>query len=90
MSLNRSMQYGNLHNLERFFNLGIVFKSYYVVWKLIQMTENKNITQGLNRTMQYGNQIYSSMLPRFSIRLNRTMQYGNFPSRPLFLRLAPV
>ena len=32
-----------------------LFKSYYVVWKLIIITHTKKSTHGLNRTMQYGN-----------------------------------
>ena len=55
----------------------IEFKSYYVVWKhFFRVYEHLN-ANGLNRTMQYGNNVYRG-LPIYDILcLNRTMQYGN-------------
>ena len=35
-----------------------VFKSYYVVWKLKNPKIIEKIMKSLNRTMQYGNQIW--------------------------------
>ena len=58
------------------------FKSYYVVWKLIQMTEIENIAQGLNRTMQYGNKYVQKEIANINLSLNRTMQYGNLEEAP--------
>ena len=37
----------------------IPFKSYYVVWKQNNEEKKMNISDGLNRTMQYGN-IYNN------------------------------
>ena len=53
------------------------FKSYYVVWKLKYITMVETTTEGLNRTMQYGNHFYYSSLINLKYCLNRTMQYGN-------------
>ena len=54
--LNRTMQYGNRG--KRIWDIGNrKFKSYYVVWKLVDFFERKRKTVCLNRTMQYGNKI---------------------------------
>ena len=53
------------------------FKSYYVVWKQKHKTTQENKKKGLNRTMQYGNEIVSVMCIMSCPGLNRTMQYGN-------------
>ena len=36
------------------------FKSYYVVWKLSLTTSIFSFSEGLNRTMQYGNEEYGN------------------------------
>ena len=54
-SLNRTMQYGNPVKQLRTMIAQAVFKSYYVVWKLIDMSYLHKSIVGLNRTMQYGN-----------------------------------
>ena len=33
------------------------FKSYYVVWKHMEKIIREGVYSGLNRTMQYGNQV---------------------------------
>ena len=53
------------------------FKSYYVVWKLAPTAMERTIQIGLNRTMQYGNDIRTSGKMKKIRGLNRTMQYGN-------------
>ena len=53
------------------------FKSYYVVWKLHITLTISHTENGLNRTMQYGNNIYPETKIQIFFRLNRTMQYGN-------------
>ena len=56
----------------------LLFKSYYVVWKLTD-DEKKEIEKfGLNRTMQYGNLERVRTFELFQDSLNRTMQYGNW------------
>ena len=55
----------------------LLFKSYYVVWKLSKLCCERKITQSLNRTMQYGNPITCSSYFICGYSLNRTMQYGN-------------
>ena len=65
-----------------------VFKSYYVVWKLMN-TEGTIIEDiSLNRTMQYGNPFLLMFLRLLYGRLNRTMQYGNITThiRDKFLK----
>ena len=43
----------------------VMFKSYYVVWKLTQLMMSKEyFPQGLNRTMQYGNVTTTIMTKR--------------------------
>ena len=78
-SLNRTMQYGN--RCSRFVQLLslLVFKSYYVVWKLSWRHRELFKIPSLNRTMQYGNDTYFlHILTGQRCGLNRTMQYGNF------------
>ena len=53
------------------------FKSYYVVWKQNIAQANKSFAKRLNRTMQYGNFIFSYVQIYILLCLNRTMQYGN-------------
>ena len=53
------MQYGNLPTMV-LRRLGeIMFKSYYVVWKLVNDKRFSALVPCLNRTMQYGNEISS-------------------------------
>ena len=52
--LNRTMQYGN-RTKKVGDTLISQFKSYYVVWKPLNMIKSKSDILGLNRTMQYGN-----------------------------------
>ena len=55
-----------------------MFKSYYVVWKpQIAANPKQSLQEGLNRTMQYGNQFKITRKVRKYQSLNRTMQYGN-------------
>ena len=53
------------------------FKSYYVVWKRRYCSFSSKPLPGLNRTMQYGNDIIRIFRMRNRESLNRTMQYGN-------------
>ena len=55
----------------------IRFKSYYVVWKLVQPYFEIFHRRCLNRTMQYGNIFSNQKILRTKKSLNRTMQYGN-------------
>ena len=55
ISLNRTMQYGNLRSGGNASKNPCMFKSYYVVWKQIKYTNTSIPNNGLNRTMQYGN-----------------------------------
>ena len=59
-----------------------LFKSYYVVWKQGWTEPDKEVSESLNRTMQYGNSQRLSRLLAEKISLNRTMQYGNVWFRP--------
>ena len=61
------------------------FKSYYVVWKRRSAQSIEYPQWGLNRTMQYGNEIWLNDKDSSDVGLNRTMQYGNF----LLLLFAP-
>ena len=54
------------------------FKSYYVVWKPFGIASTFSIFVSLNRTMQYGNDIFPGQERNAGLCLNRTMQYGNF------------
>ena len=58
LSLNRTMQYGNLLRVHSF-QLSMLFKSYYVVWKPSVVQQVSSSSPCLNRTMQYGNYILS-------------------------------
>ena len=77
MCLNRTMQYGNGKCFDFFVRHIIVFKSYYVVWKLGKDWVEFYNTAGLNRTMQYGNNKQRWKTKKEYGGLNRTMQYGN-------------
>ena len=57
------------------------FKSYYVVWKHINVHKIPSGIQSLNRTMQYGNGASVDAVPTQEEGLNRTMQYGNAMKR---------
>ena len=55
-----------------------MFKSYYVVWKPpCDDWPTVREREGLNRTMQYGNQGEIKRRGKIVLSLNRTMQYGN-------------
>ena len=47
------------------------------------VSDDETVQEGLNRTMQYGNEEEKDEYKEQTIRLNRTMQYGN-SCRPLF------
>ena len=53
--LNRTMQYGNFLRKCIIYFLHNLFKSYYVVWKLMKLIGVVFYIGCLNRTMQYGN-----------------------------------
>ena len=53
------------------------FKSYYVVWKRLEDIFFNLFDNGLNRTMQYGNEETDGLEQIICDGLNRTMQYGN-------------
>ena len=78
--LNRTMQYGNYELSKIEDENPDVFKSYYVVWKLIFLRMTQRLSRCLNRTMQYGNIKKRSKSLFFQKSLNRTMQYGNIAS----------
>ncbi len=53
------------------------FKSHYVVWKHIWTKQRYIPISRLNRTMQYGNEVWDTDGDKSIKGLNRTMQYGN-------------
>ena len=71
------MQYGNENLGARSSSRVARFKSYYVVWKRFEKSNNNSDWHGLNRTMQYGNDTMSDEEIEADEGLNRTMQYGN-------------
>ena len=77
LSLNRTMQYGNVKNPKIIGTTVSVFKSYYVVWK------RKNGIHHRRRDTEFKS-YYVVWKPQFldilcsnTVGLNRTMQYGN-------------
>ena len=76
--LNRTMQYGNFSAGLYHLLFSLPFKSYYVVWKQVNILRIRYFFPCLNRTMQYGNYNQSQTdLWISATGLNRTMQYGN-------------
>ena len=67
-------------------HLQLQFKSYYVVWKLFEVSIYCSAISSLNRTMQYGNVPISMVFSEIKCGLNRTMQYGNRISKIEFQR----
>ena len=67
LSLNRTMQYGNSgRGTQKFLSLD-KFKSYYVVWKRVRVTNNSGTPVSLNRTMQYGNTLIAGAGESFMV-----------------------
>ena len=56
------MQYGNSRLTQENKKKAKQFKSYYVVWKQEIKKKNREYEKRLNRTMQYGNFLYSHAL----------------------------
>ena len=79
VSLNRTMQYGNLHVALIISRKCIWFKSYYVVWKHYIAPSIFTPFPQFKSYYVVWKHNFSTIFGFFVNSLNRTMQYGNIP-----------